>query len=371
MSMLHMYLKDLFPFLACLTLVAISPLHGQNPSDTFPAGTWIGTVSMGEVNPRLIFEISLDSDNRYSGHVGSPDSGASGIPISNLEVYADSLFIEVSVANASFVGVYDSESSSVIGVWRDGSNEFELVLSVYDDSDGNLEAEHALPVRLESTHFSFNFANEDTNDYSSLIDYLEQNYDELKKTLKVELDGKIEVSVYPSITLFHQAIFAPGSPNWVVGAAGVRHLKFVSPFNPGSVHSYSSIFETAVHELIHTLVLHIHGGDVSDIPKWLNEGFAYYHAGQFTVTQSNWIAETLSLAELPSWDELADYGSVDFAEHHGYELSGSIVDFLTSVYGSDKVTLLIKMPSDIDSIFGKSQKNLEIEWRLFVTNQQD
>jgi hypothetical protein len=326
---------------------------------------------MGEVNPRLIFVINLDSDGRFSGHVGSPDSGASGIPISNIEVNADSLFIEVSVANAHFVGVYDSESSSVVGVWREGSNEFVLNLTVYADSDINIEAEQTLPVRVESTSFSFNFAIEDTNDYSPLIDYLERKYNELRQTLKVELDVKIEVSVYPSIALFHQSIFAPGSPDWVVGAAGVRHLKFVSPFNPGSVHSYNSIFESAVHELIHALVLHIHDGDVSEIPNWLNEGFAYYQAGQFTVTHSKWIAETFSIEELPSWDELAELGSVDFAEHHGYELSGSIVDFLTSVYGNEKVNLLIKMPLDVYSIFGKSQENLEIEWRLFVTNQRD
>lgn len=361
----------LFPFLAFITVLGISPMYGQPLSETFPAGSWIGSVIMGEVNPRLIFVINLDSDGRFSGHVGSPDSGASGIPISNIEVIADSLFIEVSVANASFLGVYDSESSSVVGVWRDGSNEFELNLSVYTDSDINIEAEQTLPVRVESTSFSFNFAIEDTNDYSPLVDYLERKYNELRQTLKVELDDKIEVNVYPSIALFHQAIFAPGSPDWIVGAAGVRNLKFVSPYNPGSVHSYNSIFESAVHELIHTLVLRIHDGDISDIPKWLNEGFAYYQAGQFTVTHRKWIAETFSLADLPTWDELAELGSVDFAEHHGYELSGSIVDFLTSIYGSEKVNLLIKMPLDVYSIFGKSQENLEIEWGLFVTNQRD
>ncbi|WP_371194557.1 peptidase MA family metallohydrolase [Glaciecola sp. SC05] len=186
--------------------------------------------------------------------------------------------------------------------------------------------------------------------------------------MKTKFADKIAVIIYPDIKEFHKAINFEDAPDWVVGAAGKNLLMMVSPLNPGKVHNYESLMKSIIHELCHAVVLNMREQGQVGLPKWLDEGFAFYYAKQLTETNERILVNSDNEYEIPSWEILSNAGTVEFGDKNGYIFSALIVEFLISNYGYDAIRKLIIQPNDFEAIFGLSELELESKWRTHLRN---
>ena len=333
-------------------------------------GIWMGSVKMGEDNPRLVFEISVVNDGKLIGTVGSPEKGIKGIPLSKITVKKDSVTFEIAAAMAEFNGLLSSDKKSIEGVWKEGESKQNLVLkstSLEELENNKPIKSFAYKLQHSNAYFDFYLEDRDIETVNDLEKTLNKNFLELTSIMQTRFADKIAVIIYPDIKEFHKAINFEDAPDWVVGAAGRNQLKMVSPLNPGRVHDYESLIKSIVHELCHSVVINMREQGQVGLPKWLDEGFAFYYAKQLTEENKSDILKSTKQSDIPSWESLNNAGTAEFGDKNGYVFSALIVEFLIDNYGYDTIRKLILQPNDFQTIFGLSELELERKWRIQLT----
>lgn len=223
----------------------------------------------------------------------------------------------------------------------------------------------------ESQHFKFYSTNGDIIVLDSLALTLEKNYSRITNNLGIQIDKKINVKVFPDMKCFHAAINYPDAPDWVIGSCVGDELLMVSPLNPGSVHTYESLMQVIVHEFVHIAVYYACGNKVvSGLPKWLNEGYAQYEAGQINEHIRKSVESSLREKVPPTWTQLNTASAIEFGHMNGYGLSVTIVEFLVATYGIEKLVLLIKEPENIEIIYGLPESTLEKQWIQYIKHEK-
>ena len=108
-----------------LTFISLFALLFSN-AQTSVEGAWEGKLNTGSFSLRLVFHLKKDAAG-LSGTMDSPDQGATGIPLSKVELKGDSLLMEVASINGKAVGrlVNDSTFS---GQWSQGPASLPLAL---------------------------------------------------------------------------------------------------------------------------------------------------------------------------------------------------------------------------------------------------
>ena len=121
--------------------------------------------------------------------------------------------------------------------------------------------------------------------------------------------------------------------------------------------------QVIVHEFVHIAVYYAEreNGNTA-IPRWLNEGYAQYEAGQINEYIRKSVKSSLTNKIPPTWTQLDSASVMEFGQMNGYGLSVSIVEFLVDTYGIDKLVLLIKKPENIEIIYGLPINTLENQW---------
>ncbi|MCX2743771.1 hypothetical protein OO013_07840 [Mangrovivirga sp. M17] len=365
-------MKLSLPILSVLvTLFCISHTYAQ---DSNLSGNWMGKVKMGEDYPRLVFTITMDSNNNLQGTVGSPDKGIKGIPVSSIITKSDSVIFDISAAMAKFKGILSEDKKSISGVWQEGHSRQSIILkSITEIELLNDDRKKTISYKLQHSNKYYNFYLED-KDVSVLNDLmltLDSNYVVLTDIMKTDFSDKIDVIIYPDIEKFHKAIYLEDAPDWVVGAAGKNELKMVSPLNPGTVHDYESLIKAIVHELSHTVFINMRPQGQVGLPKWLNEGFAFYYAKQLSKESKDQILNNVTIENIPSWSYLNKAETVEFGENQGYEYSALIVEFIINKYGYESIRKLILNPTDFSNIFGLTASELETNWRNYLIEKKE
>jgi len=364
--------------LAFMYVLFVTPIaSGQEENCTMTNGSWLGEIEMGGTPFRLVFHIAADGNETLTGTVNSPDKRIEGIPLSRVVSNRDSVVFEVSAAQAKYEGRYSSDTTSIEGVWREGESTFPLILTCTTEDVQLADLPSAvnvngvtLEVERESRHFTFFSTPGDRNVLEKIENVLENSYVRITTNLGTQFSDKIRVYVYPSIDLFHAGIYQPAAADWLVGAAGIRELKIVTPLNPGSVHTYESIMQAVVHEFVHASVMNLRGGrGLIGLPRWLNEGYAFHEADQMTDGMREAAIVEYRSRNAPTWSELADPTADEFANLNGYALSATIVEFLLDSYGRQKLIHLLRTPEDIATIYGVPGTELERLWAEYLIEQ--
>ena len=230
----------------------------------------------------------------------------------------------------------------------------------------------ALNLAKESQHFDYYSTNGDIKVLDSLAITLENNYSRITNHLGIQIDKKIKVKVFPNIQAFHAAINLPDAPDWVVGGTwNTNEIVMVSPLHPGSVHTYESLMQVIVHEFTHIAVYYARGyKGVTGLPRWLNEGYAQYEAGQVSEHIRKIVASSVIAKTPPTWTQLDTVSDMEFGNMNGYGLSVTSVEFLIDTYGIDKLVLLIKEPENFEIIYGLSGYTLEQQWIQYLKHEK-
>ncbi len=107
----------------CL-LFLISPADAQEERIS---GSWLGKLSVGAVQLRLVFNIKIGDDGLYSATMDSPDQGVKDVPMGELILKDDTLIIMAPLLGGDYKGVMLSDTS-LEGVWTQSGTSYDLNL---------------------------------------------------------------------------------------------------------------------------------------------------------------------------------------------------------------------------------------------------
>src|SRR5262245_40677900 len=83
-------------------------------------GIWLGTLKVGVVELRVVFDIGKDVQGKVQATLDSPDQGAKGIPVEVAALQGDDVKIEVKSIRGAFAGKLSADGQQIKGEWRQG-----------------------------------------------------------------------------------------------------------------------------------------------------------------------------------------------------------------------------------------------------------
>ncbi len=114
-----------------LATIFILPLHSQ----TSIQGDWLGKLKVQGIELRIIFHIVQEDDGSYTAAMDSPDQGALGIPVSKVNIFGDTLILEVAAVAGKYTGTLDTINNLISGTWKQGGRNFDLPLKPFTEED--------------------------------------------------------------------------------------------------------------------------------------------------------------------------------------------------------------------------------------------
>jgi len=201
-----------------------------------------------------------------------------------------------------------------------------------------------------------------------------EGLDRNAKQSGLKTDAPIDIYVYPNYDDLRAAILYESS--WVGGEA-FPDENIVIMGTSGSDSNWDK--NTVIHELTHVLVGHLTFSCLSYVPQWLNEGLAVYSEGpldqQFQIPLDQAIKDNsiLTVRSISgAFSEISSKADLSYAE------SFSLVNFLISTYGQDKMTALLVALRDgaatdeaLTQTYGFNIDGLETQWRKSINAQPE
>ncbi|PSQ97894.1 MAG: hypothetical protein BRD55_00365 [Bacteroidetes bacterium SW_9_63_38] len=127
-----------------------------DPDTTRFASNWVGAISLGQTELRVVFRLQTDAQGDLTGTMDSPDQGATDIPISQVLVSEDTLRLRIPSIAGAYVGVYKDSIQAVEGVWVQGGRRLPLTLKSTDEPPVvRRPQEPSLPYPYKSTTVAF------------------------------------------------------------------------------------------------------------------------------------------------------------------------------------------------------------------------
>jgi len=217
---------------------------------------------------------------------------------------------------------------------------------------------------IQTKYLEIAYTTKDQAAIGDLVNLIESEYMKVLSLFQQEAGDRVRLEVYYSHQDLLEALGFPGGPGWIRGGIQENRILIGSPMNPPIKATYWAMIRTGLHELIHLVLAKVK----PNLPRWLDEGVACFLAKDLRL---GWIEETFR--EASKRNDLASFDDLDtkedfalFFERHGYQHAYSIVDFLMTVYGSDKLLALVRDPHNYQGIFNKSQDLIEEEWKTYV-----
>jgi pimeloyl-ACP methyl ester carboxylesterase len=101
---------------SCLAIAAAS-----QPAQAFnPAGIWVGTISIGGVDLRIVLKIVARPDGSLAATMDSPDQGAKDIPVDTVKVTDVRLQFEMKSIQGTYDGTFNAATQEIEGTWTQG-----------------------------------------------------------------------------------------------------------------------------------------------------------------------------------------------------------------------------------------------------------
>jgi fermentation-respiration switch protein FrsA (DUF1100 family) len=130
----------------CATIWALalgSSAQAAPPAPPSPVGTWSGTLDVGVFKLRVVFHVATSASG-LTATMDSPDQGAYGLPVDQVEYQAPTLRIEASQRGLRYEGKL--EGARLTGTFTQGK-DFPLVLDRISESAVQTRARPQLPKR--------------------------------------------------------------------------------------------------------------------------------------------------------------------------------------------------------------------------------
>jgi len=127
-----------------------------SPDTSRFAGDWVGTLTVGGTDLRVVFRLQTDAEGRLTGTMDSPDQGATGIPIGRVLVDADTLRLAVPSIAGQYAGVLGDSAETLTGQWVQGGQRLPLRLERTEEAPRvRRPQEPAMPLPYVSESVTF------------------------------------------------------------------------------------------------------------------------------------------------------------------------------------------------------------------------
>ncbi len=245
-----------------------------------------------------------------------------------------------------------------------------LISEDVEEAEEVVEVEYDVKYVIETEHFEIKFYSLDFNEEHQLsiekIAYsLENDYKGLAEKYKTTVDGVVKVEIHNDHDKLHIAMGYPGAPDWACGGYAGGKVLAAAPLLPTPGIDYEGLINVPIHEYTHLLLRKINYA----VPRWLNEGIAFYEAKEHS---KEWVETTIQDGivknEIPSL-EYFDTGNdfQEFAVRQGYQYMYTFVEYIVWTYGYEKLNALIADPDGFENIFGLTKDEIESNWIEYIT----
>lgn len=229
------------------------------------------------------------------------------------------------------------------------------------------------PTLIYTSHFRISYDGILKSEAESISKSLEDNYYRIRKELTDPQHDTISVYIHPTQIEFNTATGLINSKaNGVSRGPKMLHLMYQTWFN--SILP-ADMDKVAVHEFTHCVQLNILIADAKTkygeldslefnnrfekefsekYPQWFWEALCDFHANIVNESSVNYaIKKGLTLKDLNKSNQI-------------YNLGHTIVDYMVTTYGKDKLPAFIKSYGDFESVLKVSEKDFENGWKKFV-----
>ncbi len=112
-------------FFVLITAASSFPVSVSDENDL--VGIWLGKLKIQTIELRLVVRVEM-KDGKLSALIDSPDQGAKDIPVSEIKMEGDSIFVISAIIGGRYEGLFLKDSLKLIGVWKQGGGTFPLDL---------------------------------------------------------------------------------------------------------------------------------------------------------------------------------------------------------------------------------------------------
>ena len=184
------------------------------------------------------------------------------------------------------------------------------------------------------------------------------------------LEKPVKAYIYANAQDLQGSMIYP--QEWTGGVAFTRHGIIAIGIAPNNL-AWGK--KAMTHELTHLVIHQMTFNPYNDLPNWLDEGLAMYNEGelspQFTASLNKAIAENSLISVRSLSSPFSAYGEEAIL---AYAQSYSLVEFLISNYGSDKMLELLNTfrqgssyDGALEKVYGFDMDGLNTLWRDYVT----
>jgi hypothetical protein len=203
-----------------------------------------------------------------------------------------------------------------------------------------------------------------------LLAAVDQALESLKEYTGAELEGQIKLYIYASAQDLQGSMIYP--QEWTGGVAFSRYGIMAIGISPDDLDWGK---RTIAHELTHLVISQVTLNPYSDLPVWLDEGLAMHSEGPLESVFQDYLNGAIAQGSLISVRSLASPFSAYAGEAAlSYAQSYSIVEFLITSYGQDKMFELLSTFREgatydgaLEKVYGFDMDGLDALWREWLT----
>ncbi len=351
----------------CLLLILSSPGLVQAQGEL----AILDSAAEAEFPSRLIFNLSAESDvNITDIRLRYTVDRVSYAQVTS-EVYIE--FVPTTAVDVSWT----LEMVRIGGLPPGASMEYWWVV---EDARGDKVETAPSPVQFDDTRYSWHSLTEgkvtiywyegEESFAQELMATAQQALTKLAEDTGAELEREAKLYIYANPQDLRGAMIYP--QEWTGGAAFTRFGIIAIGIAPNALDWGK---RAIAHELAHLVIHQMTLNPYNDLPIWLDEGLAMYAEGalapEYTASLNRAIAENslISVRSLSSpFSAYATESLLSYAQSH------SLVEFLISSYGQDKMLELLltfKQGSGYDAalekVYGFDMDGLDALWQDYVT----
>ncbi len=205
-----------------------------------------------------------------------------------------------------------------------------------------------------------------------LMATIEQALVRLAEDTGAHLEKPIKFYIYGSTQDLQGAMIYP--QEWTGGVTYARQGTIVIGIDPANIDWGK---RAIVHELAHVVTHQMTFNPYNSLPTWLSEGLSMYAEGELELFYQNLLAEAVAQDSLISVRSLASpFSAYPDQSYLSYAQSYSLVEFLISTYGQDKMFELLntfKQGATYDgalmAVYGFDMDGLNVLWRDYATSR--
>lgn len=210
-----------------------------------------------------------------------------------------------------------------------------------------------MQIKKETDNFKIRSTYKDRKILDELSKYFDESYRSITHNLNIKLDEKITIRIYPSLHKYKRGVRnCTWSDTWIkFSSAQFKDIRMLSPNNEEIEHiTKEKMIKNELHSLVHVIILNSNR-NMKNMPMWLTEGIAEYEINKGDKEYIDNVAVIIQKNEIPDFNilkikhdksNLRNIGSTPFNNVNGEKYSYTIIDFIVSKYGQEKLNEIIK-----------------------------